>query len=63
MAIGPAQAMVSVPAASRRGVVTAAIAGPTMAAQSASTCAVAGARRRNAGRVRRGISAPTGRGP
>ena len=55
--------MVSVPDASRRGVVTAAIAGPTMAAQSASTWAVAGARRRNAGRVRRGSSAPTGRGP
>ena len=55
--------MVSVPAESRRGVVTAAIAGPTMADQSASTWAVAGARRRNAGRVSRGISAPIGRGP
>jgi len=45
------------------GVVTAAMAGPTMAVQSASTCAVAGARRRNAGRVTRGSNAPTGRGP
>ena len=55
--------MVSVPAASRRGTVTAAIAGPTIAGQSASTWAVAGARRRKAGRVSRGTSAPIGPRP
>ncbi len=60
---GPVQASVSVVPLSRRGVVVAANSGPTMASQSASTCALAGVRLRNAGRVRAGTSAPTARGP
>ena len=55
--------MVSVPADSRRGVLTAASIGPTIASQSAMTCAVAGLPLRKAGRTTRGSSAPSGRGP
>ena len=72
IATGPAQAMVSVPADRPRGVVTAASAGPTMAPQSAITCAVAGARRRKAaarhaghqgGQLPRPVDVPLARSP
>ena len=55
--------MVSVPAARRRGVLTAASIGPMIASQSAMICAAAGLPLRKAGRTTRGSSAPSGREP
>ncbi len=63
MATAPAQAIVSVPRSSRRGVVIEATLGPTMIGQSAMICAAAGLWRRKAARVTPGTSAPNGRGP
>ena len=63
IATGPAQAKVSVVPDSRRGSVTAASAGPTMAGQSDKSWALAGERRRNAGRTIAGTMLPTARGP
>ena len=59
IATGPAQASVRVPPDSRRGVVMAAIRGPTMAGHSGSNCATPGARPFSAGRMIAGSSAAT----
>ena len=63
IATGPPQAKVSVVPDSRRGTVTAAKAGPTMAVQSERICVVAGERRRKAGRVSPATRPATARGP
>ncbi len=55
--------MARLPASSFFGALTAAIAGPTIIAQSDSNCAVAGARLRNAGRVIVGTRPAMPRGP
>ena len=63
IATGPAQAMVSVPAASLRGTVVAASAGPITASQSEINVAMPGAFLRKIGRNIGGSTAEIERGP
>ena len=61
--VGPALAAATTPRKLFSGTLAIACAGPTIASQSASTCAVAGERLRKAGRTMAGSTAVMGRGP